>query len=76
MEYCFFFNSVMILLSSKKQKIVSTSTIKVEYIAIDHAAREKIWIKRFINKLMFKTIKPSLKSINKANLNLTKNAKS
>lgn len=55
---------------------MSMSTTKAEYIIIGQAAKEKIYIKRFINELIFKTIKVSLKNDNKISLNFTKNPES
>ena len=40
--YCFFLNRAMVSWSSKKQRIVSTSTIKAKYIALGHATREAV----------------------------------
>ena len=76
MGYCFFLNRAVVSWSSKKQKIVSTSTTEAEYIAISHAAREGVWIKRFINELRLETTGLSLKGDNEASLNLTKNPES
>ncbi len=42
MGYCFFLNEAVVLWSSKKQRIVSTSTTKAEYIALGHVAREAV----------------------------------
>lgn len=49
MGYCFFLNGAVVLWSSKKQRTMSTSTIEAEYIALGHAAREAVWIKRCVN---------------------------
>ena len=76
MGYCFFLNSAIVLWSNKKQKTILTLMTKAEYIAISYAIREKIWIKRFINKLLLKIIKFCLKSNNKASFSLIKNLKS
>lgn len=76
MRYWFFFNNIVVLWSNKKQRTVSTSITKLEYIAIGYEARENVCIKKFINKLSLKTIRLSLKSDNEANLNFTKNSKS
>ena len=76
MEYCFFLNGAVVSWSSKKQRTVSTSTTKAEYIAISHVAREGVWIKRFINELLLKITGLCLKDNNKASLSLTKNPES
>ena len=33
--------------SSKKQRTVSTSTTKGKYVTLDHALRERVWIRRY-----------------------------
>lgn len=76
MGYCFFLNGAVVSWSSKKQKTVSTSTTEAEYIAIGHAAREGVWIKRFINELQLEITGLSLKGDSEASLNLTKNPES
>ena len=38
MRYCYFINGTVVSWCSKKQRIVSTFTIKVEYIALGYAA--------------------------------------
>lgn len=76
MGYCFFLNGAVVSWSSKKQKTVSTSTTEAEYIAIGHAAREGVWIKRFINELQLQVTGLSLKGDNEASLNLMKNPES
>lgn len=52
------------------------STTEAEYIAIGPAARDGVWIKRFINELMLEITRLSLKGNNKVSFNLTKNPKS
>lgn len=76
MRYYFFLNSVVVLWSSKKQRTVSTSIIKVEYLVIDHIVGEGVWIKGFINELLLETTRLGLKGNNKANFNLTKSPES
>lgn len=49
MGYCFFLNGAVASWSSKKQRTVSTSTTEAKYIALGHAVREAVWIRRFIN---------------------------
>lgn len=78
MGYCFFLNGAVVSWSSKKQRTVSTSTTKAEYIALGHVAREAIWIKRFINKIR---LEEAIESItlyggNEMSIALTKNAES
>lgn len=76
MRYCFFLNDAVILWSSKKQRTILMLTTKAEYIVIGRIAREKVQIKRFINKLLLKIIRLCLKGNNKASLNFTKNPES
>ena len=76
MKYCFFLNGVLISWSSEKQRTILTLTTKTEYIAIGHAVRQRVWIKRFINKLSLKITGLYVKSNNKTSLNLTKNLES
>lgn len=76
MGYCFFLNGAVVSWSSKKQRTVSTSTTEAEYIAIGHAAREGVWIKRFINELSLEITGFCLKGDNEASLSLTKNPES
>ena len=77
MGYCFFLNRAVILWSSKKQKTVSTSTTKAEYIALGHATREVVRIRRFINKMKIEVVEDlTLFGDNKISITLTKNAKS
>lgn len=75
-RYYFFLNGVLILWSSKKQRTILTLTTKAEYIIIGHTAREVVWIKRFINKLLLKITGLYVKSNNKTSLSLTKNLES
>lgn len=74
-EYFFFFNGVVVLCNSKKQKKFSTFTTKAEYITLRYAAREIVWIQRFINKINLDIIEDlTLYGDNKININLTNNA--
>lgn len=77
MGYYFFFNRAVVLWSSKKQRIVSISTTKAEYIALEYAARKVVYIWCFINKLKPDIIlEIKLFRDNKMNITLTKNAES
>lgn len=63
---------------SKKQRTVSTSTTEAEYISLGHAAREAIWLRRFLNELK---VSEPLKQItlygdNEASITLTENVES
>lgn len=40
--YCFFFNRVIALWSSKKQQTISTLTTEAKYIALENVVREAI----------------------------------
>ncbi|KAI5448728.1 hypothetical protein KIW84_015932 [Lathyrus oleraceus] len=43
--------SMIIFLKSSKQDTVVDSTIEAEYIATSSAAKEAVWIKKFISEL-------------------------
>lgn len=77
MGNCFFLNEAVVLWSSKKQQTVSTSTTEAEYVVLGHAAREAVWIRRFINE-MTPDIVPAitLNCDNEMSITLTKNAES
>ena len=77
MENCFFLNGAVVSWSSKKQRIVSTSTTEAEYIALGHAAREAVWIRRFINEMTLDIVPEiTLNGDNEMSITLTKNAES
>ena len=77
MSYCFFLNGAIVSWSSKKQRTVSISTTEAEYIALGHAAREVIRIRKFINKIEIKvTGELTLFGDNKMSIALTKNVES
>ena len=77
MGHCFFLNGAIVSWSSKKQRTVSTSTTEAEYIALGHAAREAVWIRRFINEMSLE-IAPEIivHGDNEMSIALTKNAES
>ena len=77
MGYCFFLNGAVVSWSSKKQRTVSTSTTKAKYIALGHAAKEAVWIRRFINKMKLEAVEDvTLYGNNEISIALTKNAES
>lgn len=52
-------------------------TTSAKYIAFRYAAREAVWIKRFINKIKLEAIKGiTLHDDNEMNIALTKNVES
>lgn len=78
MGYCYFINGAIVSWCSKKQRTVSTSTTEAEYIALGYAAREAIWLRRFLNELQ---VSEPIKCItlygdNETSITLTKNAES
>jgi hypothetical protein len=46
--YCFFFFDSLVSWSSRKQRIVSTSSTESEYYALTNAIKEAIWLKLFL----------------------------
>ena len=77
MGYCFFLNRAVVSWSSKKQRTMSTSSTEAEYIALGHAVREAVWIRRFINEIEIEVIgELTLFGDNKMSIALTKNTES
>lgn len=77
MGYYFFLNRVVVLWSSKKQKIVSISITKAKYITLKYVAREALQIRQFINKFKVKIVENLiLNSNNKMSIAFTKNIES
>ena len=78
MGYCSFLNGAVVSWSSKKQRTVSTSTTEAEYIALGHAAREAVWIKRFVHEMRLEKAVENLTlhGDNEMSIALTKNAES
>lgn len=76
MGYCFFLVRGVVCWSSKKQRTVSTSTTEAEYIAIGHAARQAVWLRRFLAELPIDEPPSSVRILgdNQASLDLVKNA--
>ena len=49
--YSFHFGQGVISWSSKKQNIIALSSTKAEYIAQTHAAKEAMWMKKFLDEI-------------------------
>ena len=56
--YCFFFLDSLVSWSSRKQRIVSTSSTESEYYALTNAIKEAIWIKLFLTLTKLPTPRP------------------
>ena len=76
MRYCFFLVRGVISWCLKKQCTVSTSTTEAEYITIEHAARQAVWLHHFLIELPIDQLPAFIQilSDNQASLNLVKNA--
>ena len=76
MGYCFFLVGGTVSWCSKKQRTVSTSTTEAEYIAIGHAARQAVWLRRFLAELPINRPPTAVRILgdNQASLDLVKNA--
>ena len=57
--YSFFFLHSLVSWSSRKQRIVSTSSTESEYYALTNAIKEAIWLKLFLPSLIFLPLIPS-----------------
>lgn len=51
MGYYFFINGRVVSWYNKKQRTISTSTIKVEYIVLGYGTQKNVWIRQFLNEL-------------------------
>ena len=76
MGYCFFLVRGVISWCSKKQCTISTSTTEAEYIIIGHAARQAVWLRRFLIELPMDQPPAFIQFLgnNQASLDLVKNA--
>jgi hypothetical protein len=74
----FFMFGGPIMWSSRKQRTTSTSTTEAEYIALGHAAREGVWIRRLLNEILLaQPIKSVLlKGDNQTSISLAEDAES
>ena len=62
--FLFHYRVGAVLWSSKKQNVMSLSSMEAEYIAQTHAAKEAIWLRGFINEMYGKKEKPLTISCN------------
>lgn len=62
-----------IMWRSQKQRCVSLSTTEAEYIAGSEAAKEIVWLRRLIEEMTGKAIKPILRIDNSSAVKLVKN---
>jgi hypothetical protein len=74
MGYCFLLAGGPISWSSKLQRSTSTSTTEAEYIALGNAAKEAVWIHRFLEQIYFPSASPvQVLGDNQAAIALVKN---
>lgn len=78
MSHCFFLYGAIVSWCNKKQRTISISTTEAKYIALGHAARKSVWIRRFLNELNVVDLIGAciLHGDNKTSIILTKNAES
>jgi hypothetical protein len=73
--YAFIMDGGAISWSSRKQELVTLSTAEAEYVAATHAAKEAIWLRRFISEVFLPLPKPMiLHCDNQAAISLAANA--
>ncbi|KAF2344864.1 Reverse transcriptase RNA-dependent DNA polymerase [Trinorchestia longiramus] len=74
--YCFTLSNSLITWRSVKQSCVALSTAEAEYVALDGAAQEAIWLKHLLDDLEFKTGGPMVvNEDNQSAICLTQNPK-
>ena len=57
--YAFLIDGGAISWSSRKQELVTLSTVEAEYMAVTHAAKECIWLRRLIGELFPTLLSPT-----------------
>ena len=62
-----------VIWSSRRQNVVALSTTEAEYIAASEAVKEMIWLRRMVNEIFKKTIRPVLFVDNQSSIKLIKN---
>ena len=76
--YYFFLGRGIVTWYSKQQRTVLTSTSEAEYVAMNHGAREGVWIQRLLNKLLSEQVIRRMEMLgdNKTSLTLTRDPES
>jgi hypothetical protein len=60
--------------SAKKQSVVALSTAEAEYIAMTHATKEAIWIRKFMGELFGDILDPTILNVdNQSAITMAKN---
>lgn len=57
--YAFFIGSGIVSWSSKKQPVVTLSSTESEYVALTHASKELIWIRKLFTELIHPFAQPT-----------------
>ncbi len=73
MGYLFFIAGGLTSWSSKRENIVTLSTTEAEYVALTHAAKEAIWLRKFIDELIGQAHTIDLHGDNQGSITLAKN---
>jgi hypothetical protein len=58
--YAFLLDGGAVSWGSKKQELVTLSTTEAEYVAATHAAKEAIWLRRFVSEVFRPLVKPTV----------------
>jgi hypothetical protein len=73
--YAFYIGNGAVSWSSKKQPIVTLSSTESEYVALTHAAKELIWLRKLITEIIQPILSPSsLLCDNQGAISLSKDA--
>jgi hypothetical protein len=72
--YVYMFGRGAVSWSSKRQASVAVSTTEAEYMALSHAIREAVWLKRLMEQLLGEELKPTTIHVdNQSCIKLVKN---
>jgi hypothetical protein len=58
--YAFLFDGGAVSWHSRKQELVTLSTAEAEYVAATHAAKEAIWLRRFLSEVLSPITTPTV----------------